>query len=320
MSTARRLTDADETIRTRPAPAESPKYSSKRPAAVKPRPEITVTVNPAKGVAQAETRPTIAKRTYAAAKTVDPRSRPLTGVYKVGVGDVLFVNLKNSARGSGYYTVRANGTIDFPLAGENVIVAGQAVDSIKEILESGITLFRDPQVEVTVREYGSHKVTVSGMVDNPGEKSLQREAIPLFVIRADAVVDPKATRAIITRGPLLKVETCDLRDANTDGILIYPGNSVEFTNENGSRENTGNFYYIGGEVISAGQKQLSSGLTLYQAIVASGGSKGDPKKAIIRRKNDKGVFAIFEHNLRAIRDGKAADPTLTAGDIVEIRN
>jgi protein involved in polysaccharide export with SLBB domain len=302
-----------------PSPSGKPRVQQQSTGDVKPRPEITVAVNPAKNVAQAETRPTIAKRTYAAAKTVDPPSRPLTEIYKVGVGDVLFVNLKNSAQGSGYFTVRANGTIDFPLAGENVIVAGQAVDSIKGILESGITLFRDPQVEVTVREYGSHKVTVSGMVDNPGEKSLQREAIPLFVIRADAVIDPKATKAIITRGPLLKVETCDLRDSNTDSMLLYPGNSVEFTNESGSRD-TGSFYYISGEVLSAGQKQLSSGLTLYQAIVASGGSKGDPKKAIIRRKNDKGVFAIFEHNLRAIRDGKSADPALSSGDIVEIRN
>jgi protein involved in polysaccharide export with SLBB domain len=235
------------------------------------------------------------------------------------VGDVLFVNVKNSPNGSGYCTVRTDGTIDFPLAGDNLVAADKPIDSIVSMLESGITLFPDPIIEVTIREYGSHKMTVSGMVDNPGEKSLQREAIPLYVVRADAVVDPKATKAIITRGPQLKVESYDLRDAETDNVLVYPGNSVEFTHELGSRNAVG-YYYIGGEINSAGQKALSSGLTLYQAVVASGGLKGNPKKAVIRRKNGQGVLDIFEHNLRAIRGGKAADPTLSSGDIIEVGN
>ena len=266
-----------------------------------------------------EDRPTIAQRTYKIAKLADLRSMPPTEIYRVGVGDVLFVNLKNSAQRSGYYTVGRDGTIDFPLAGENVVVADQTVSNIEEILASGITLYPDPQVEVRVREYGSHKITVTGLVERRGEKNLQREAIPLFVIRAEALVDAKATRVVITRAPLLKAETYDLRDGKTDDVLIYPGNSVEFTVDGGSRSVGSAFYFIAGEIVSAGQKELTPGLTLYQSVISSGGAKGDPKKAIIRRKNEKGVFAISEHNLRAIKDGKAADPALWPGDVVEIR-
>ena len=265
--------------------------------------------------------PTIAQRTYDIAKKADLRSTPATEMYKIGVGDVLLVNLKNSPQGSGYYTVKPDGTIDYPLAGEEVIVADQTIDSLQEILESGIKLFPDPQVEIKVRQYGSHKITVSGMVENPGEKNLQREAIPLYVIRAEAGVDPRAVKVQITRAPLLKVETYSLKDASTDNTLLYPGNSVEFIGEGGSRSTgASGVYFIAGEVVTSGQKDLTAGITLYQAVIAAGGVKGDPKKAVIRRKNDKGLLATAEYNLRSIKDGKAADPALAAGDVIEIRN
>lgn len=268
-----------------------------------------------------ENRPTIAQQTFNIAKAAETSALPPTQIYRVGVGDVLLVNLKNSVQGSGYYTVRIDGTIDFPLAGENVVVADQTVENIEEIVASGITLFSDPQIEVKVREYASHRITVSGMVDNPGPKNLQREAMPLYAIKAEAVADPKATKAVITRAPLLKLETYDLRDANTDNILIYPGNSIEFTTENGNLRHTGTvFYFISGEITLAGQKELTSGITLYQAVIASGGTTGPPKKAVIRRKNEKGMFTITEHNLRSIKDGKTADPSLSPGDVIEIGN
>ena len=61
-------------------------------------------------------------------------------------------------------------------------------------------------------------------------------------------------------------------------------------------------------------------MTLFQAILASGGAKGNPKKAMIRRKSDNGTLNVAEHNLRAIRDGKAPDPILSPGDMIEIGN
>jgi len=192
---------------------------------------------------------------------------------------------------------------------------------IEESLAAAITLFSDPQVEVKVREYASHKINVAGMVQNPGQKSLQREAIPLYIIKAEAGVEPAATRVVITRAPLLKVETYELRDGNTDNVLVYPGNSIDFTTENGSFRGSGSgYFYISGEIASAGQKQLTGGLTLYQAVIASGGAKGSPKKVIIRRKNDKGTLTMSEYSFKAVRDGKVPDPLIAAGDVIEIGN
>lgn len=301
-----------------PTPNISPKSDPKVSVPVKPGPGDVKFIMQRKNPPQPDTQqPTIAQATFKIEKPAEIRSTPPSEIYKVGVGDVLFVNLKNSPHGSGYYTVRTNGTIDYPLAGENVIAADQTVDSLEKMLISAITLFPNPQVEVKVRQYSSHKITVSGLVENAGEKSLQREAIPLFVIRAEAGVHEKANKALVKRAPLLKIETYDLSDANTDNVLIYPGNSVEFA---GDGSPTGGFYFIASEIGLSGQKDLTFGLTLYQAVIASGGAKGNPKKAVIRRKNENGIFTVIEHNLRWIKDGKAVDPAIVSGDVIEIRN
>ncbi len=243
------------------------------------------------------------------------RAISLTEACKVGVGDVIIINLKNAPQGSSYCTVRPDGTIDFPLAGENIIVADKTTDTIAEMIASGITLFSHPQIEVTVREYASHKITVSGMVDNPGEKNLQREAMPLYAIRSEAVVSPKATKVVIKRAPLLKLESYDLSDAATDNVLIFPGNSIEFTFDSQPLPT----YYMTGNVNLIGKRELTSGLTLYQAVIASGAATGKPKEATIRRKTDKGVFANSDYDLRAIKAGRNTDPLLEAGDVIEIR-
>ena len=55
-------------------------------------------------------------------------------IYKIDVGDIIFVNLKNSPNSSGYYTVKVNGMIDFPLAGEKLVVAGRTADQVAQML------------------------------------------------------------------------------------------------------------------------------------------------------------------------------------------
>lgn len=266
-------------------------------------------------------RPTIAQATFKIAKTAAIRTSSPVEIYKIGAGDVLFIKVKNTTNASGYYTVHADGTIDFPLAGENLVVAEQTTDEIEDMLAAGITLYADPQVEVKVREFGSHKITVAGMAERPGEKSIQREAIPLYVVRAEAGVNSQATRVLIRRADLEKVETYDLRDSNTDNVLVYPGNTIEFIAEGHSSVlKKSGFYYIAGSVNSTGQKEFTAGMTLFQAIFASGGAKGNPKKATIRRKNENGTLNVAEHNVRAIKDGKAPDPTLEPGDMIEIGN
>ena len=239
-----------------------------------------------------------------------------TNIYRVGVNDVLFIDLKSLPNSSGYYTVRPDGTIDYPLAGNYTVVVGLKPDEIESTLVSRIIAVPEPKIEVRVRHYGSHHVSVSGAVQNPGTRNLQREAVPLFVLRAEAGVDARAVTVSIYRGPGLPVELYDLLDPSTDNVLVYPGNKVDFSI---SPKNAAGSYFIAGEINLGGQKPFSEGLTLYQAIVALGGQKRSPVKAIIRRRGKSGTLVSLTHDLKAIRSGKALDPRLAPGDMIEIR-
>ena len=67
---------------------------------------------------------TIAKNTLEVVKNANKKALVPTEHYKIGVGDILFINLQNSSKGSTYYTVLNDGTIDYPLAGEMISVSG----------------------------------------------------------------------------------------------------------------------------------------------------------------------------------------------------
>lgn len=292
--------------KTKTRPAGNDQNKAENPAEVTPVPN-------------AETEnPSIAKKTLDIAKQANAESFSPTEVYKVGIGDILFINLQNSPKGSTYYTILNDGTIDYPLAGEMVTVAGLKTEEIEETLKGKIKLYENPQISVKIREYASHTITVLGLVEKAGEKKLQREAVPLYVIRAEAIVQPKAAQAIIRRANAV-TETIELKDAKSDEVLIFPGDIVEFGAGDNKAASESNFYYIGGEVANGGQKEFYRGITLTQAILASGGlRKSNIKKVVIRRKNSQGLLILWLYNLKAVKDGKEPDPALEAGDTIEV--
>lgn len=264
-----------------------------------------------------------ANKTLEVAKRAGIAATSPAEIYKVGAGDVLFISLQNApAKESTYFTVLKDGSIDYPLAGAMMPVQGLTTDEIEKSLQEKIKLYENPQVSVNVREHNSHSYTVLGMVEKPGEKFLQREAVPLFVVRAEAIVQPKVNRVIIKRKNS-QTETIELKDNKYEDVLIFPGDIVEFnTVENKVPEiQRPQFYYIGGAIKTGGQKDFYQGLTLTQAILACGGlKKSSVQDVVIRRKNADGLLVPANYNLKEIKEGKVADPVLEAGDTVEIGN
>ncbi|MGI9055737.1 MAG: polysaccharide biosynthesis/export family protein [Pyrinomonadaceae bacterium] len=262
-----------------------------------------------------------AQKTLDIAKRANLATLPPTEIYRVGVSDVLFISLQNApAKTSTYFTVLNDGTIDYPLAGEMILVSGLTVEEIEELLQGKIKLYENPQVAVKVREYASHPITVLGLVEKSGEKFIQREAVPLFVVKAESIVQANADQVVIRRGNT-DVETVSLTDPKADEILILPGDILEFRNGKTIRNSNSEqqFYYIGGNIASGGQKDFHDGMTLTQAILASGGlKKSNAKSVVIRRKNENGLLEPAIFNLKEIKNGKAADPVLQAGDTIEI--
>lgn len=313
--------------KTRPSAAENKNQPANSETVTKINATTDAENNPGKGnVAVGGGQPensSIARKTLEIAKRANAAAVSPTEIYKVGVGDILFISLQNSSSNSAnYFTVLNDGTIDYALAGQMVAVAGLTSDDIEDLLKEKIKIFENPQVSVKVREHASHSITVLGMVEKAGEKFLPREAMPLYFVRAEAVIQPKANQAVI-KHKNSESEILDLNDAKNDNVLIFPGDIVEFKSVENKETAFGipQFFYIGGNIVSAGQKDFHQGLTLTQAILACGGlRKNTVKKIIIRRKNIDGLLTPNEFDFKAIQGGKAPDPIVQAGDTIEVGN
>jgi polysaccharide export outer membrane protein len=240
----------------------------------------------------------------------------LTNVYRVGVGDVLDIRLLNANTSeSTLFTVLEGGLLEYPLAGDPLQIAGLTADEIGARITSKVKIYEKPQVVVSVREYGSHNVIVTGLVNDPGTKRLRREAVPLYVLLAEAQPRPEAGRATIMRTGSPGI-TIDLSDSTATAALVYPGDVITLTV---APPKPPQFYFIGGQINSPGQKDFHAGLTLTQAILASGGgSRFAGNKVKVSRQGPDGRLVTTEYNLKTIESGKDPDPLLQPGDRIEI--
>lgn len=311
--------------------SQNPKTKSKQAGSIEKTTEASTTVATNTGSVTKNTSSqnkdfesrSVASKTLEVVKKANSIAVSPTEIYKIGVGDVLFISLQNApANASTYFTVLNDGAIDYPLAGGMLTVQNLTAEEIEDLIKDKVKLYENPQVSVKVREHASHAISVLGLVEKAGVKYLPREAIPLFMIRAEAIVQPKANLLVIKRANA-ETEQIDLKDSKSDDVLIFPGDILEFKSTENGELSSGNskFYYIGGNIVSAGQKDFHSGLTLTQAVLASGGlKKNGGKKVIVRRKNQEGLLFPLEFDLKLIKNGKQPDPLIQAGDTIEIVN
>lgn len=243
-------------------------------------------------------------------------AQPLTGIYRVGVGDVLDIRLLNAqTRESTLFTVMPGGLLEYPLVGEPIQVAGLTTDEVDSRLTAKIKLYENPQLVVSVRDYVSHNVVVAGLVNNPGTRALRREAMPLYVVLAEAQPRPEAGLATIVKSDGQSM-TVNLTDAKATTTLIYPGDVITLSAPPPAPPQ---FFYIGGQVNQPGQKDFHPGITLTQAVLASGGTtRFASSKVKVSRAGADGRLSTTEYSLKEIEAGKIPDPVLQAGDRLEI--
>ncbi|HEY0079928.1 MAG TPA: polysaccharide biosynthesis/export family protein [Pyrinomonadaceae bacterium] len=241
-----------------------------------------------------------------------------TAIYRVGVGDVLDIRLLNQAttRESTLFTVMAGGVLEYPLAGDPTPVAGLTPEEIGAKLAAALkrrAVYEKPQVLVSVRQYESHSVLVSGLVGVPGTKVLRREAVPLYVVIAEAQPHPEAGRAMIISRATGQSTSVDLSDTAALNVLVGAGDVVNVL----PRQKE--YIYIGGEIASGGQKDFHSGLTLTQAVLAAGGvTRFSSGRIRVARQGADGRLISTEYNLPEIESGKIPDPRLQPGDRIEV--
>jgi protein involved in polysaccharide export with SLBB domain/Flp pilus assembly protein TadD len=258
--------------------------------------------------------PTVASNSTSVTTSSDEAA--LVNIYRVGVGDVLDIRvLSSSMNRSTLYTVMDGGLIDFPMVGGSMAAGGLTTDEIRDRLAAELKrrgVQENAPVSVGVRQYASHTAIVAGLVGIPGPKILRREAVPLYVVLAEAQPRPEAARATIRRagGP---GSTVDLGDPSSLDVLIRPGDVINLTTR------PQDFYYIGGRVNYPGQKPFQSGITLLQAILTAGGLVRQSDNAVdLSREGGDGRLSTTRYNLKEIRSGKVQDPRLQPGDRIEV--
>ncbi|HVG32977.1 MAG TPA: polysaccharide biosynthesis/export family protein [Pyrinomonadaceae bacterium] len=333
----------DEAHRTQPAPAAPASAPAAAPSASPTTAAVTIAPSTAStGVEQSTTdaptkiivtglgappvmtpapkpqSPAAAVTTAATTGSTTASAAPLvlTNIYRVGVGDVLDIRLLNANTSeSTLFTILEGGLLEYPLAGDQLPVTGLTVEEIGARLQSRVKIYDKPQVVVSVREYSSHNVIVTGLVQEPGTKILRREAVPLYVLLAQAQPRPEAGRATIMRNGSQGI-TVDLNDTTATAQLIYPGDVITLT---ATPAPAPQYYFIGGQIVSPGQKDFHAGLTLTQAILACGGvGRFAGSKVKVSRQGADGRLMTTEYNLKQIESGKIPDPLLQPGDRVEI--
>ena len=240
----------------------------------------------------------------------------LTKLYRVAPGDVLDVRVNDSsAPQSTLFTVTPAGLLEHPLLAEPLHVGGMTVEEISTTLEADFkrrALLDSPKVSVGVRDYASHTILVSGLVRDSGTKILRREAIPLYVVVADAQPLPEAAKVTVVRSESNQMFEADLAQPAEMNILVRPGDVISLT------ANVTQFLYIGGEVKAPGEKTYRRGLTLTQAIIAAGGVTSKAKEARLGRDDGNGFLNVTRIKLKDIESGKVVDPQVRPGDRIMI--
>lgn len=250
--------------------------------------------------------------------TLQAKASELTRVYRVGVGDVLDVRLSDAPTAqSTLFTVVPPGLLEHPILAEPLLVSGLTVEEIKAKFEADLkrrAVNENARVLVGVREYLSHAIIVSGLVKDPGTKLLRREAIPLYVVVADAQPTADAGRVMVIRHETGEALAIDLSNPTEMDLLVRPGDVITV------HPNPKQFFYVGGEVKAPGEKPFRPGITLTQAILAAGGLSRESKEAHVARDRGNGFLSLTRYKLRDISSGKLADPSIQPGDRITIEN
>ena len=240
----------------------------------------------------------------------------LTKLYRVGPGDVLDVRINDSTSPqSTLFTITPAGLLEHPSLAEPMHVSGMSVEEISTAFESDLkrrALLENPKVSVGVRDYASHTILVSGLVKDSGTKILRREAIPLYVVIADAQPLPEAAKVTVVRSEANQTYEIDLNQPAEMNLLVRPGDVITL------HANATQFLYIGGEVKSPGEKTYRRGLTLTQAIISAGGLTKKGKVARLGRDDGRGFLNVITLKLKDIESGKIPDPLVRPGDRITI--
>jgi len=241
--------------------------------------------------------------------------------YLLGPRDKIAVTVHNQPDLGSVLTISRDGTITVPMLGE-IQAAGlrpaALADQLEEIL--GRSYLVDPQVDVSVEEFNSQWVMISGEVILPGRVTLRGGTrLKEVLSEAGGFKDTSGQEITISR-PVADesedFETVTIRRRDFEAGLKNPvlehGDIVDVPRAA--------YCYIHGEVRSPGRIPIERETTLLKAITLVGGLTewADRKNVRILYGEDHDPVELLV-NLKKIQDGKSSDPVLRGGEVVVIK-
>lgn len=235
---------------------------------------------------------------------------PQSTSYRIGPGDVLSLTVWTGVENlQADIPVASDGTLFVPFGLNKLLgVEGLTMVQARELLLREMKLiYRDPKVQVVVRNFESRRVFLAGDVATVGSFALRGEERLLDFIVAHGGIRPtgnyNAVSVLRRDGSKLVVDVADilLNNRRDKDFLLQDGDIIFVP----STEASGLRYYVFGEVRNPGLVTVTSPLTLEDLVARTGGptTAAQTRKMWIARKNVSGGADIreidFERMLRA---------------------
>jgi len=255
--------------------------------------------------------------------------------YRIGPGDVLDIRVFNRANLSREAVrVEGNGMIRMPLIDTEIRAACATEGELaKDIANRYTKYYRNPQVDVFIKEYHSKQVAIIGAVNDQSRFELQRRVRLLELLTYAKGPSARAGQTInIVHSPPV-ISCSDADNSSEDVASSFSSYRLSDTLQGDPKANPyleagdivtipgADQIYVVGNVVSPITIPLKEPVTLTRAIAMAGGTRQDTKKDKVRIvRQEPGSLAKTELvvDLTAIEKKRADDVTLMPNDIVDV--
>lgn len=254
--------------------------------------------------------------------------------YRIGAGDVLDIRIMNRPQLSREAVrVDGNGMIRMPLIEGEIQAACKSEGELAtEISRRYLKYYRNPQVDVFLKEYHAREVALIGAVNEQGRYQMQRRLRLLELLSFAKGPSDKAGQTInIVRGPRTDIcgDSTDSSSAEGAFISLRLNDTLRGEEKANPYVQSGDIVtipeaeqvYVVGNVYSPKSLPLKEPISVSRAIAMAGGPLRDSKtdRIHIVRQQPGGEKSEIYVNLTAIARKRAEDVMLQPNDIVEVQ-
>jgi polysaccharide export outer membrane protein len=249
--------------------------------------------------------------TFADAQAAGPKAG---NDYRLGAGDTIKVQVFQNPDLSMEARVSESGTISYPLVG-SVSVGGLTIPEAEARIASALKsrdILKAPQVNINVAQVRGNQVSVVGQVNRPGRVPLETFNMRVSeVVAAAGGIAPTGDDTVIVTGtrdgkPFRKEIDMSALIAGQrgDDIVVMSGDTVHV--------NKAPTYYVAGEAQKPGSYRIERGMTVMQALAASGGPtpRGTMRGLKLTRTGPNGTVQQIEPRMNDV---------VQPGDVLTVR-